>query len=1356
MAVSVRRGAKKATGGMTIKIYPAGRPIPKLPPGAVVISEEGTTGSNLIVGTKSGNIDYGKTNIGTKIVELEESINLRLNIDEFEALQTATANMLSGGVTFSNISVSGGTITATTISAGTYLGLNLEGIASLETTTAGMVGGTVLFNALTANSITATSISALEGISTSTAHVTQINTTQEVFTDVSMSGAQTDYVGTDSNTAVTISANHPGLVSVTGGLNIYPPGASTSASKFFTVGSGGHIGINTNAPSTEVPFYVEGSASASHHLSAANVITRNFTLEDTGVSAAGAAAGTGANLAAISILAAATATNAAAIGSLESATGANKVLIDSLVVATGNLVADIAANAAGTAFNVANISTVSSDIVSLKSATADLDAARLALSADTISAAVDSLESATAGLAGASANTAIDSLESATAALDAARLALSASTISADLDTAESAIDSLESATAGLSTITIGIAAGTGSNLSLISSIASLTAGNAAGTGANAANIASLISATGELEALIGTNSGSITANYDTLSSATAHLASLTASLAAGTGVNAAAISSLQSATATLAGATANAAFDSLESATSHLASMTAANAAGTATNAANITSLVAATGTLTTDVQALSTSTIANAAGTAHLASLTSSFASSTANAFFDSLESATAHLAAMTAELEAGKAGISANQAFDSLESATAHLASLTGTNQAEIASLESATSHLASMTATNAAGTAANASAIDSLESSTAGLLQKVTDNMTGTAFNASNITSLESATAHLATLTSTAAAITAQDEVGSSSALMTDISKFTFIGTNILARQGVAGEVKIYSPAPGFQAAFNSGTGVFDSITSDSSVMNQGFLSTPDSNGSPFYAGTWATDGDEHPITTSASIAWRSDFFSDASMATLSTVMMDEAGDPLAIHAKTLSTGMTGIDWNVSGLQFKVSTWRDDGVTDDGEVLQKFARVDFDVFPSTGSLARSACSTRISVKAELFSPAGDQLGATWNSGEWFHEKNRITPTLGNVRLHHKSISTRRLSGVGHYGSGSQFNLSANDIDYINSETWFSTTVDWTAHPNFGAAPSDTGTANMTGWTRAHDNVNASAFRNSVSIGSSESSCGSHYLVGARPRDPHGFGSYQYNPTSSLLIHTWSTGKSTAEDEYFMDEDYRLTASEWNTAPGADEASWKNIWDSSLSSGQTAGTASGLQVAVSGTNTSTRKFVLVYPQMDYTGTMPAGSNNPDYSTFGSNGTVTGYYWRAFYHTAQTNVSQASIYLYGITKADLEAKTIYIDIKVPTKTGWLSLNEDYNAGTYTGADGDGAWANRSAQGASSNYFDAIWGNASNDDTLDANTGWAIVMRVRYPTKNTAKILESRNGSTKGISVDFGGSTHG
>ena len=61
---------------MTIKIYPAGRPIPKLPPGAVVISEEGTTGSNLIVGTKSGNIDYGKTNIGTKIVELEESIKI--------------------------------------------------------------------------------------------------------------------------------------------------------------------------------------------------------------------------------------------------------------------------------------------------------------------------------------------------------------------------------------------------------------------------------------------------------------------------------------------------------------------------------------------------------------------------------------------------------------------------------------------------------------------------------------------------------------------------------------------------------------------------------------------------------------------------------------------------------------------------------------------------------------------------------------------------------------------------------------------------------------------------------------------------------------------------------------------------------------------------------------------------------------------------------------------------------------------------------------------------------------------------------------------------------------------------------
>ena len=166
------------------------------------------------------------------------------------------------------------------------------------------------------------------------------------------------------------------------------------------------------------------------------------------------------------------------------------------------------------------------------------------------------------------------------------------------------------------------------------------------------------------------------------------------ATLATGTGTNASAISSLESATAML--------------------------------NSTAV-SLIGATGELNDHVATLMAGTGANAS-------------------LIDSLESATATLMSSCGSLSAEVL---------SLESATAHLASLTGTNQAEIASLESATGHLASMTAANAAGTGTNASAISSLESATGVLNTKDTALAAGTGTNASAISSLESATGALNT-------------------------------------------------------------------------------------------------------------------------------------------------------------------------------------------------------------------------------------------------------------------------------------------------------------------------------------------------------------------------------------------------------------------------------------------------------------------------------------------------------------------------------------------------------------------------------------------------------------------------
>ena len=75
-----------------------------------------------------------------------------------------------------------------------------------------------------------------------------------------------------------------------------------------------------------------------------------------------------------------------------------------------------------------------------------------------------------------------------------------------------------------------------------------------------------------------------------------------------------------------------------------------------------------------------------------------------------------------------------------------------------------------------------------------------------------------------------------------------------------------------------------------------------------------------------------------------------------------------------------------------------------------------------------------------------------------------------------------------------------------------------------------------------------------------------------------------------------------------------------------------------------------------------------------------------------------------------------------------IKVWIKVPSQTGWLSLNKDYNYATFTGIDEDGCWMYRDSQTNS----DFVFGL---DKFRTEFGGYMVIVKILYPIDNGAEI---------------------
>jgi len=194
-----------------------------------------------------------------------------------------------------------------------------------------------------------------------------------------------------------------------------------------------------------------------------------------------------------------------------------------------------------------------------------------------------------------------------------------------------------------------------------------------------------------------------------------------------------------------------------------------------------------------------------------------------------------------------------------------------------------------------------------------------------------------------------------------------------------------------------------------------------------------------------------------------------------------------------------------------------------------------------------------------------------------------------------------------------------------------------------------------------------------------------------DPFGEGVPEYSISANRLVNTYTNG-STDLIEYFRDELYRLPSDDYNFIPSPR----KNNWNS--------------QDLLSNGDALLFNRRLKYANINFTNGYRPSPQSADYSTFTGPQT----YYRSFYK--QTAKNSGKLILRGITQNDLLTSKILIDIKLPTVSGWLSLNSYYDETLFDGVDGDGCFLNVT----NTDEF-----NYSTGILSTAHSGYTVVIRI-------------------------------
>ena len=501
--------------------------------------------------------------------------------------------------------------------------------------------------------------------------------------------------------------------------------------------------------------------------------------------------------------------------------------------------------------------------------------------------------------------------------------------------------------------------------------------------------------------------------------------------------------------------------------------------------------------------------------------------------------------------------------------------------------------------------------------------------------------------------------TGGSITIKDE---GNLVVSGATILNFIGVDVRAQQeGSTRQVNVYIPPPAYVSHYNSSDGTTTATVSPVSTTTR-YIALPDSEGTPYYIGSWSGGETHSTIRNSVSNIT----YTPAGLCsiydlttTFTATVLDATGGTLATHTYGPITADNNTSLNNITIQ-----------------ISNFA-VDADRYEATITVV-------IGIGALLPQGGRFSISLTHNNstdGTYTFTQNDIfrdTETLtagvtGSLTVLPQTPVIKQISGVYYYTLNSEWHVNLPDINNLNSRS-YPTTQQLTIEDNdliFSSTVLNTNgeggsydTFEVGTWSEQHDTTGAEYDKLDWTTN--------------QANQTNWNGTSIDTPTATGTVYDWSLVATVNSSTYnylidtFQDSSDRnseMFRTETNATHPRLESDLSTPWDNTAKLPTVDG-GTGLQILADR---------LVYPQHDFQPLNPnSGSTQPDYSSE----TGDKYYYRDF-ETNGNGVSNGIIQFsdHNLTESDLA--NIEFEISVDSGATWYTLASQYIGGPLS--DGSG-----------------------------------------------------------------------
>ena len=374
------------------------------------------------------------------------------------------------------------------------------------------------------------------------------------------------------------------------------------------------------------------------------------------------------------------------------------------------------------------------------------------------------------------------------------------------------------------------------------------------------------------------------------------------------------------------------------------------------------------------------------------------------------------------------------------------------------------------------------------------------------------------------------------------------VQTNVNTINFVGADVEAQAGSSGVVLVYVPPPTFASHYNTQDGTTDArVRQSGATVLTKYISSPTTEGNPFNTG--------------------GDAASNALASNSTAINLAPSADITAMENSTFKVDVTEPDGTV------METYTTSAITGNGTFTSPSG--DIVVTVSSYSADTTKYKARVSILvtySDILATAGFDggkfnivitqtvtdgtgphvfnLSTSTNPtilGDFFYDTDTLASFPQNVAIAETvgSVTTKHLSGLEYYTTGSRFTVSCTDLDNLNRNTALtSSNITVIDNSTFGYSninqsplPGGAGNANFTGWTSAYDNTGTSYSNNAVTINRSNFRyTGTAGRANINVNLVWGGTRTAQSSNQSILVDTYSTS-STNLAEIFDSENRRL---------------------------------------------------------------------------------------------------------------------------------------------------------------------------------------------------------------------------